>query len=367
LIQRLLPDTFEQHARKAKIYTHGRYIDYPFQANVHALSPEIVKECILGFVETLREPLHSPRSFHEWVLHTFGAGIAKYFMFPYNQKLWQIPLQELSVDWVSWSIPKPTLDEFLNGALGIQNQTFGYNPSFLYPKTGGIEILPRVFANHLDQQRLHYDTRATMLGPKKKRLEFDDGSSTQYEHLITTMPLTHLLSMIEPLPSDVAGAAATLSNIVVYDINIGVNRARISEAHWLYFPEPEYPFYRVGFPSNFSETVAPAGCSSMYVEVSTLPEKNLAEHTLRDSVLSALRRCGILRDDDDIVVCDIVRIECAYVHYNLERAHALDTIFHYLHQHNIHSTGRYGAWEYSSMEDAILAGKAVAERLTAGS
>ena len=36
----------------------------------------------------------------------------------------------------------------------------------------------------------------------------------------------------------------------------------------VYFPEEKYPFYRIGFPSNFSGSVAPKGCSTMYIEVS---------------------------------------------------------------------------------------------------
>jgi protoporphyrinogen oxidase len=364
LIQHLLPVTFVQHSRKAMIYTQGRYLDYPFQANIHALSAEMVKECIIGFVETLKESPEppSPLSFHEWVLQTFGAGIAKYFMLPYNQKLWRIPLQTLSADWVSWSIPKPTLDEFLDGALGIQHKTFGYNPTFFYPKTGGIDILPHSFEQQLEPNRLHYGKRAFALDVEARQLSFDDGSTVRYDTLISTLPLNRLLRLIHNLPEDVAPTAAQLSHIAVYDLNIGVNRADISDAHWLYFPEPEYPFYRVGFPSNFSHTVAPESCSSMYVEVSILPEETIPEHTLREQVFNGLCRSGILRDTDEILVCDIVRIDCAYVHYDLNRAQALATIFPYLEQHQIHSTGRYGSWEYSSMEDAILAGKAVAEK-----
>jgi hypothetical protein len=101
----------------------------------------------------------------------------------------------------------------------------------------------------------------------------------------------------------------------------------------------------------------------MYVEVSVLPDEAIPEQTLRKRVLQGLQRCGIVRSTDEILVCDIVRIDCAYVIYDLNRAQALDTIFPYLADHQIYSTGRYGAWEYSSMEGAILSGKQIAEQL----
>lgn len=377
LIQRLLPEQYHMLGRQAYIYTHGRYVNYPFQANLYGLPPEVVKECIMGFVETLRDgglvlsgverPAEAaaapPRSFHAWVLETFGAGIAKHFMFPYNQKIWRTPLTELSADWVAWAIPKPTLDEFLNGALGIRNPAFGYNPTFLYPKTGGAERLPQAFLRHLRPDRVHYGKQVVAIDAAARRIRFADQSTYHYDALIATLPLKHLVALLQDAPEPVTRAGQQLRHIAVYNLNLGVNRPNISEKHWIYFPEPEFSFYRVGFPTNFSDAVAPAGCSSMYVEVSALPHETLGERSLLAGVYDGLQRCGILTAADQILVSDVVRIDCAYVLYDLHRTQALNTIQPYLRQQRIYAVGRYGAWEYSAMEDAILAGKQIAETL----
>jgi protoporphyrinogen oxidase len=370
LVHKLLPDGYNQLVRNAAIYVQNRLIPYPFQANLSGLPPEVIKTCILGFVNTLLEqggaaPAISPppRSFHDWVLETFGDGIARYFMFPYNRKLWRIPLEELSADWVSWAIPKPTLDEFLNGALGIQNRAFGYNPTFLYPKTGGAERLPQAFVSALPAERVHYQKKAVAIDEQQKRVDFDDQSSYAYDALISTLPLKHLIGLLRHAPAEVRQAAGRLRHVSVYDVNLGVKRSQISDKHWIYFPDPDLVFYRVGFPMNFSNAVAPAGCSSMYVEISTLPNHSLTEAALLDQVHDGLRRCGLLRANDEIMVQDVARIEYAYVLYDFNRIQALDTIFSYLRRHQIHSTGRYGAWEYASMETAILQGKQAAETL----
>jgi protoporphyrinogen oxidase len=340
-------------------------VKYPFQANIHGLAPEIIKECILGFVETLH-PQHAPAapdSFKEWVLQTFGKGIARYFMFPYNLKLWRTPLEELSADWVSWSIPKPSLEEFLNGALGIINRDFGYNSTFLYPKTGGIGQLPTAFVSHLPSDRLHYQKTAVAIDVEGQIIRFDDNSTYHYDQLISTIPLKHLVSILHHVPESITRAGKQLRYISVYDVNIGVNRPNISEKHWIYFPEPEYIFYRVGFPSNFSTDVVPAGCSSLYVEVSSLPEQEIAEHILLADIYQGLQECGLLQASDEILVSDVVRIDCAYVIHDRNRVRALESILPYLQQKNIYSTGRYGSWEYSSMENAILSGKQIADTL----
>jgi protoporphyrinogen oxidase len=368
IIQRLLPERYNVLSRKAYVYSHGRYVRYPFQANIYGLPPEVIKECIRGFVNTFRETdcdekeaAATALSFKDWVLDTFGTGIARHFMFPYNQKFWKIPLDELSVDWVSWSVPKPRLDEFLNGALGMKTRDFGYNPTFFYPKTGGVEQLPLAFLCHLPPERMHYMKRAIDIDVEEKLIRFDDDSIYHYDVLISTIPLKHLMELIRNLPEHISQAGKQLRYISVYDINIGVNRPSISDKHWIYFPDPEFLFYRVGFPSNFSANVAPEGCSSMYIEVSVLPEETIAEQILLEKVYDGLHRCGLLKETDEIPFCDVIRIEYAYVLYDLNRTQALDAIFPYLQQHQIYSIGRYGSWEYSSMEDAILAGKQTAE------
>ncbi len=67
-------------------------------------------------------------------------------MLPYNEKFWKQDLRTITSDWVSWSIPKPCLDEVVNGALGLTNRGMGYNPRFIYPRTGGIDCLPQALA-----------------------------------------------------------------------------------------------------------------------------------------------------------------------------------------------------------------------------
>jgi protoporphyrinogen oxidase len=373
LLQQLLPDHYHLLTRKAFIYTHGRYIPYPFQANIASLPPEVIKDCMLGFFNTLLDAQRHeqrdssvPYSFQQWVLETFGTGIASHFMLPYNQKLWKISLDEMSADWVAGFVPKPTLEEFLNGALGIQNPDFGYNPTFFYPKTGGADQLPNAFLAHLQPERVHYRKKAVEIDVEGRTIRFADGSTYHYETLIATMPLKYLAAMIRNVPAQVARAAEQLRYISVYDVNIGVNRPNISDKHWLYFPEPEFIFYRVGFPSNFSASVAPAGYSSMYVEVSVFPEEEIDEQILVDRISEGLQHCGVLKAADEIVVCDVVRIECAYVLYDLNRAQALQTILPYLQQQHIYAIGRYGSWVYSAMEDAILAGKQIAETIGIG-
>src|SRR5207249_3901933 len=140
-----LVGSLTKHTRRSYIYSHQTYTEYPFQVNTYGLPPEVVRECLLGFIATLTKPSATApedRSFKAWILENLGEGMAKHFMVPFNEKLWQVSLDELTSDWVAWLVPKPELKDVVNGALGIKDKAFGYNPSFLYPTQGGIGVLP---------------------------------------------------------------------------------------------------------------------------------------------------------------------------------------------------------------------------------
>jgi protoporphyrinogen oxidase len=78
-----------------------------------------------------------------------------------------------------------------------------------------------------------------------------------------------------------------------------------------------------------------------------------------------MEQAGILVPDDEIVVADMKDLHYAYVYFDRHRARALPAILSELERRGIYSIGRYGAWEHTSMEDAISQGKRLAERLNA--
>lgn len=370
LVKRLLPDTFTMHERRAQIFSKGVFTPYPFQANLHGLPLEVVKECILGFVqaqlEREREGEGDPSrmSFRDWCVATFGEGIARHFMIPYNSKLWRIDLNQIECGWVSWSIPRPTLQEILNGAFGTTVRGLGYNPTFLYPRRGGICVLPEAIAARCPEIRLGETVEA--IDAERRTVRLRSGAVIGYETLVSTIPLDRLLAIATGLPSDLPPAAQRLRAVRVVNISLGVDRAAVSDAHWIYFPEPEYSFYRVGFPTSLSRDLAPRGCSSLYVERSLQRDESLDPDSVIDAAVEDLRRAGILWRGDRIVYRRVRVLDPAYVIYDRFRADNVPRLLESLTRLGIHSAGRFGFWEYSSMESAIRAGMDLAARIGPG-
>jgi hypothetical protein len=85
-------------------------------------------------------------------------------------------------------------------------------------------------------------------------------------------------------------------------------------------------------------------------------ERALAE------VVPGLIELGLVRGPSDIELSRLRTIEHAYVIYDHHYRAALDVIEPFLAAERIVSSGRYGAWNYSSMEDALLMGRDAAAR-----
>jgi protoporphyrinogen oxidase len=159
------------------------------------------------------------------------------------------------------------------------------------------------------------------------------------------------------LPAEVEDAASRLRCTTLRYLNIGARGQPPADWHWIYVPEKRYPFYRVNVFSTAMPSMAPAGCSSICVEMAD--RGPIPDAAVRDTA-AALLAAGALRDVNDVVFAEPKQIEYAYVVYDQHYYEATRVIFAFLEQNAIHPRGRYGAWTYNAMEDCLLAGREVA-------
>ncbi|MCP3979084.1 MAG: NAD(P)-binding protein [bacterium] len=364
LVDEWLPGTFAEVERKANIRSRGATLPFPFQANLYGLPVDVVKDCLVGFAESLGVALPDDpaTSFEEWSLAVFGRGISDAFMLSYNEKLFCRDPKEMTADWVSWAVPKPNLEEVVRGALGIENRGMGYNSKFRYPVDGGIGVLPAALAERVEHMRR--GVRVVEVDLDARTATLDDGERLSYDELVVTTPLPGFLDMVRGGAADYASLARRLDWSVVACLNLGVDRAGIADgAHWTYFPDPEVPFYRAGFPSNFSTTVAREGTSSMYVEFGVRRGAAFDSERAAAHATDALHREGILEPGDRILVSDWIRIDPGYVIFDRDRQEVMEQVVPDLKSRGVHLIGRYGAWTYSYMERALLDGLELAESL----
>jgi protoporphyrinogen oxidase len=357
-------DELELHQRRAAVVVGGRQTPYPIQIHTAALAPEVRRDCLLGFVRAWarqeREAAEPP-DFAAWVQGRFGEGLARHFFVPYNEKLYRARAEELSLDWVGRYVPRPTLEEVVDGALGLHDRPVGYNATFRYPRRGGIRLLPDAVARRVPG--LELGSRAVALHLGERWLETADGRRLAFGRLVSTVALPGLVDLlVGDLPDEVAAARAELRWVRVLGIALGVEGEAPSPQHWLYFPDRELPFYRVGFPSNHGR-LAPEGCHTVSIELSLDPGgAQVAEEAA--AAEAALAAIGLL-DRGRVRVRVSTVIDPAYVVFDHRRRPALAALRRFLDGHGVLLAGRWAEWKYSAMEDAILDGMAVARTIGA--
>ncbi len=416
----LLGENVHWQDREAWIYSKNVYTRYPFQGALYGLPPEVIQECIVGAIESRygsiakKSPVPAasasatakkngitpavsssaseckaesitdccgdgvtessaplaadlsaePRNFEEFIYKVWGAGIAKHFAVPYNQKLWAVPLKEMETSWLGGRVPVPDLSEMIEGALRPVGKPMGPNARFGYPLRGGFQALMNGFLPHMKGE-LRLNTRVKSISPSAHSVTLMDGSKLRYQSLVSTMPLPLLIRAIgEEAPAEIHEAAQSLRHVSVRCVNIGVGRENITEKHWIYYPEDSV-FHRIFVQGNASPHCNPAGgfgltCEITYSEYKPLPcdGAELIERCIQDCI-----KVGIFNTDDPILAANQVDMPYAYVVYDHGRAASVAHIREWLGQRDIVLAGRYSEWEYYNSDHAFLAGRKAAERV----
>lgn len=371
LVEGVLAGNLESRERKARVYSKGVYTHYPFQANTYGLPKEVVADCLMGLIKArYEEQLPEPKNYKEWVRKEFGEGICRHFMFDYNEKIYGVPLETLAADFAARYIPRPSIEAVIHGAIGLSKEQLGYNARFVYPKRGGIGALSEALHAALPRKAEH-GREPVSLDLIAKTAKMADGEVIFYDHLVSTIPLPELVRRAlagnpAAVPDEVVTASERLrANCVFYfDVAIKGEPKEHQDYHWIYFPEREFPFYRVGSYSAVERSLAPAGHRSYYVELGNVG--GVDPRQFEQGVLDGLRKVGIIDDESQLVFVEPNVLDPAYVLFDEHYSASRKTILDWAEARGVISVGRYGRWQYNAMEDALLEGKEAADRIRSG-
>jgi hypothetical protein len=79
-------------------------------------------------------------------------------------------------------------------------------------------------------------------------------------------------------------------------------------------------------------------------------------------VLTDLRRCGLVREDDEILMTEIRPVRWANVIFDHDRPPALAAVHGFLDDVGIGYAGRYGEWGYLWTDQSFFSGERAARR-----
>jgi protoporphyrinogen oxidase len=350
------------HAKVNNLW-QGHWIKHPAQCNLHGLPEEFLVKLLQEMIDAnYREP-GDIRNYEDWLVASFGRPFAETFPMQYGKKYHTVDAHKMSTDWLGPRLYKPKLDEVLRGVISPSTPDVHYITEFRYPSHGGFLSYVKPFLHGATLAMSH---KLTRLDPRARTLTFANGVTREYDHVISSIPLPELIPLIAGTPQDVRDAAATLACSTCVIVNLGIDRADISEWHWTYFYDQDICFSRVNYPHLLSPHNAPAGCGSIQCELyyspkyrplAGTPESWIAE-TKRD-----LLRCGLLRESDRVLHADVLIAPYANVIFDLDRAVAVKTVHGYLDDIGVRYAGRYGEWAYIWTDESFMSGEKAAERV----
>ena len=345
VLDKLRDEDLVRVGKRAAIRFQGRYVDYPFQQHVGGLPR---KDSTGGAARP--QPASAAttttglkRMFYE----RCGRAVADAFLVPYNEKVFATDVSKLEDCALGRFFPPGTP----TGGEAAMDRS--YNATFLYPKNGACCVIDALLRDILPTRIAYGETVQQVDAPshvaKTNRREI------RYGRLISTAPLTALLRY-----TGHASAAGTFAFSQVLVLNLGFDRKGDERYHWIYFPEPEYPFYRVGYYDN----VVAADRMSLYVETAYSATTTIDNDAAMNAVMVGLREAGIVTNHR-LIASYPVMMTPAYVHTTPSATREFAHRDAAWRSHGIYSIGRYGGWRYSSIEDCIFEARSLAAEIDA--
>jgi protoporphyrinogen oxidase len=379
-----------ERPRSSKIYYRGKFYSYPLKP-LEALSKLGLTEstrCILSFLKARQKPVRPAKSFEDWVVNEFGERLFRIFFKTYTEKVWGMSCKEISADWASQRIKGLSLGRAIQNALW-PNHAFGDRSqvvktlidTFRYPRLGPGMMWEKCAEKVREmggQVKMGANVVACRFEPASSNwtvtARTSDGRSEKFlgEHLISSMPLQHLVSRIEPrLPELVLTSGNSLRYRDFLTVGLILrDRKRFSE-NWIYIHDPNAKMGRVQNYKAWSPEMVPDPNYCCYgLEYFCFEGDGL--WTMHDSDLIALGAKELeevgLGNKTDIVDGCVIRQPKAYPVYDDNYQQHLRVIRDALDVScpNLHLVGRNGMHKYNNQDHAMMTGLLAARNIIAG-
>lgn len=337
--------------KNTKIYYKDNLINYPFQTNIHQLEKDEFIDCLYDLFN--KQEKENYDSFLDMLYGKFGKSIVEKFLKPYNEKLYACDLNRLDKDAMGRFFPYADIKQIIDNMK--KNENTSYNNEFLYPRKGAGAFLDKLYES-LDSEKVKLNTKIVKIDAKNKIAYTDKNESIHYEYLINTSPLNQFLKLMNRKNDIELLQKLSYNKVLVF--NLGFEKKSEFDEHWVYLPEKKYNYYRVGFYNNIlgDEKL------SMYIEIGFSKDDEIDVNKELALTLDNLEKNGITKDNK-LVDYETIIMDPAYVHIEKETSKKIKDYMNDIKNENIYSIGRYGAWTYCSIEDAMISAKDLASDL----
>ena len=380
----LAPEDFLVRPRMSRIFYKGKFYDYPLRA-MNALRNLGVLEavrCVLSYVWVRIRPPRDLTSFEGWTASRFGWRLYRTFFKTYTEKVWGVPADELQADWAAQRIKNLSLfSAVLNSLMPRRNQKdiTSLIEEFEYPRYGPGMMWERC------HELVEGQGSEVLLEHPVCRIRHAEGLAHQVEadgpdgpvvfpasHVISSMPLPHLLlAMDPPIPDHVRLAADDIGYRDFLTVALVIPDEDGFEDNWIYIHSPEVRVGRVQNFGRWSPHLVKEGRTCLGLEYFVDEGDDLwtaADEDLVSRGEVEMERLGLL-DPDRVEAGYVVRMAKAYPMYDADYQTNVAVLRAWLEAHarNVHPVGRNGMHRYNNQDHSMYTAMLTVENLLGAS
>ncbi|MBL7895811.1 MAG: FAD-dependent oxidoreductase [Bacteroidia bacterium] len=368
---------YEMVDRLTRIYYNKKFFHYPIKA-FNALSNMGVfkaASCMVYYGVEKISPTKDISTFEGWVTNRFGKKLYQIFFKTYTEKLWGIPCNVLDADFAAQRIKKFSLGEAIKTALfGNSGKHKTLVDQFAYPH-GGTGVVYERMAQFVKDKggNVFLNTPVKKVITKNGKacaLELEDGTVKEYDHIISSMPLSLMVSRLPEVPQNIKKAAQELkfrNTVIVY---LNVQAKNLFPDNWLYVHSADLQMGRL---TNFRNWVPQLYgkeestiCALEYWCYDEDEFWNKSDKELIELGKIELRKTGLI-GKAEISDGFVYKIHRCYPVYSTGYKERLKPVEDYLSSvQNLHVIGRYGAFKYNNQDHSILMGRLAVENILKG-
>ena len=362
----MLGDDFRTADRMSRIFYDGKFFAYPLQIG-NTLRNLGLTESVRALASYLRAGLAPRRradTFEEWVSRRFGRRLYDRFFAGYTEKVWGVPGSEIRAEWAAQRIQDLSLPRAVaNAVLGV-NGSSTLIRSFQYPRLGPGMMWERFAETVTDLGgRVELNAEVERLRHRDARVESAvvGGDRIAVDQVLSSMPISHLVSRLEPsAPDEVLAAAAGLRYRAMISVGLIVERTDLFPDQWIYVHSPQVRVGRIQNFTNWSRDLVPdAATSSLGMEYFCDDGDTLwamSDGELRRLAAAELEILG-LAAAGDVTDGMVIRQPMAYPLYDDGFRHNLGVLRDYLGGFkNLQTMGRNGMHRYNNQDHSMLTG-----------
>jgi protoporphyrinogen oxidase len=368
---------YEMVDRLTRIYYNKKFFHYPIKAfdALKNLGLFTAASCVISYGLEKLSPTKDTSTFEGWVTNRFGKKLFSIFFKTYTEKLWGIPSNVLDADFAAQRIKKFSLGEAVKTALfGNSGKHKTLVDQFAYPH-GGTGMVYERMADFVNNQggKVYLKTpikRVLTRNNKAYAIELEDGTVKEYDHIVSSMPLSLMVSRLPEVPDNIKKAANGLkfrNTIIVY---LNVQAKDLFPDNWLYVHSADL---RMGRLTNFRNWIPQINgkeqstiCALEYWCYDEDDFWKWSDEKLIELGKEELRKTGLI-GNAEISDGYVYRIHRCYPVYGTGYKEQLKPVEDYLTSiENLHVIGRYGAFKYNNQDHSILMGLLTAENILKG-